>query len=110
MNPSQQELSDLKKRISEIMTTIDKEKTDLEFILGLITSLSNEDYDRITTSASSSLKKRDKDPSDNKTREEKITEMEKLRNDKQDLITGLWNKLHDLQQQDRDLEGKPRID
>ena len=110
MDHTAKELDEIKKRITETMTIIDKEKIELEGVLALLQNLSNDTYDLITSSASNSRSKRDKNPGGVKTRDEEMQELEAVRNAKQDAIGRMWEKLHDLQQEERDLEGKPRID
>ncbi|CAK7236619.1 hypothetical protein SCUCBS95973_009668 [Sporothrix curviconia] len=110
MDRTQKELADIKKRISETMTIIDQEKRALDEIISILQSLSGAVYDQIMASSSTSKEKRDIAPIEINTRDEELQRPEDMRNAKQDAIGRMWEKLHDLQQEERDLEGKPRID
>lgn len=96
MDLSTEELGELKKRISEIMATIDEEKRQCEDILEKISSLKDDEYSQLVSSASDSRRRRGEGTSSTQTQKEKMEEMEAERNTRQDSIGRLWDKLHDL--------------
>ncbi|KIH87767.1 hypothetical protein SPBR_05413 [Sporothrix brasiliensis 5110] len=123
MGLSKRERRDLKKRISEIMTKIDKKTAELDFMTNSLREMSSEDYVLMMSKASGSLERRaregvDGGSSDNYYNDvdvealiqEKIRRMEEERIAKAESLDRLWNKLYELQQEERELEGLPRID
>jgi len=95
---------DLKKRISEAMKELDEEQRELDDILRFIDSIENAELEQMSGSASSARNRRNKDMAKSMIKEKE--EYERKRADKEANIGRMWEKIYDLQEQERNLQAK----
>jgi Asp-tRNA(Asn)/Glu-tRNA(Gln) amidotransferase C subunit len=93
---------DLKKRISEAMEELGKEQQELDDILGFIGRINDADLEQMSGSASSARNKRNKEKA--RSAAEVKEEHERRRAEKEANIGRMWEKIHDLQEQERKLK------
>ncbi|RMJ07399.1 hypothetical protein CDV36_013006 [Fusarium kuroshium] len=101
MDPTSENLNQIKKRISEIMADVAKEQEELDAIVLFIDRIERQNQDQMSQSASSAKRRRRKAAA--KTVEEEREDYERRRAEKQDIIGRLWQKIHDLQEQEKQL-------
>lgn len=92
MDLTRDELGKVKKRISEIMADIMKEQKELDGILFYVDSLSRDDMQQMSRSASSAKGKRNK--TGVRPVEEEKQAYEERRAEKQETVGRLWMKIH----------------
>ncbi len=95
---------DLKKRISEAMKELNEEQRELDDILRFIDSIENAELEQMSGSASSARNRRNKDMAKSMIKEKE--EYERKRADKEANIGRMWEKIYDLQEQERNLQAK----
>lgn len=99
-----EELENIKKRISEILTDVAKEQEELDDILKFIAAVEDISLQQMSGSASSARSRRSKAKA--KSIEEEKKEYEERREQKQVKIRHMWEKIHELQLQERKLSTK----
>ncbi|UNI19824.1 hypothetical protein JDV02_005974 [Purpureocillium takamizusanense] len=104
MEYTAEELANIKKRISENMASVAEQQRELDDTLAFIADLESESLRQMARSSSSSRKKRNlPEP---KPVEEQKADMERKRARIERNLGLMWEKIHDLQEQERMLEGK----
>ncbi|EXK77990.1 hypothetical protein FOQG_17319 [Fusarium oxysporum f. sp. raphani 54005] len=101
MDPTPENLSEIKKRISEIMADVAEEQQELDAIVLFIDNIEQQNQDQMSQSASSAKRRRKKAAA--MSLEEEKKDYERRRAAKQDSLGRLWQKIHDLQEQEREL-------
>jgi len=98
------ELEKVKKRISEVMADVAREQRELDDILLFLSAIEQANLQQISGSASSARSRRNKVKA--KSVEEEKKDYERRRAEKQESIGRLWMKIHDLQEQEKELKDK----
>ncbi|KPA45722.1 hypothetical protein FLAG1_01448 [Fusarium langsethiae] len=101
MDPTAQELSDIRKRISETMAYVSKEQQELDEIIQFINRIEQFDLQQMSGSASSARGKRNK--AQVKSVKEEKEDYECRRAKKQESLGLMWRKIHELQEREREL-------
>lgn len=104
MAPTIDELEKIKKRISEVMIDMANEQQQLDAILRYLESVEQASLHQMSESASSARDRRKKPKT--KSAEEEKESYERMRGQKEESLGRMWRKIHDLQVQQRELEGK----
>lgn len=97
-----QELDMVKKRLSETMAALSEEEKELDDIIAYINSIDKDDLERLADSASSAKARRGK-ITKIKSAKEETEEYERRRAEKEANIGNMWVKIHNLQEQEREL-------
>jgi hypothetical protein len=101
MDPTPQELSDIRKRISEIMVDVSKEQQELDEIIRFIDRIEQVDLQQMSGSASSARRRRYKAQA--KSVEEEKKDYERRRAEKEESLGLMWRKIHELQEREKEL-------
>ena len=104
MDYTAEELANIKKRISENMASLAEKQRELDDILAFIARLESASLRQLAESASGSRKKRHL--AEPKSVLEQKEEYEQKRVAMEQNIGRMWEKIHDLQEQERMLDGR----
>ncbi len=104
MDTASEELARIKARISQEMTALAEEQGELDAILRFIDGMGQANLGQVSSSPSSARSRRRKAGS--KSAEEESAGYEGKRAKKEENIGRLWEKIHDLQDKEKELEGR----
>jgi len=104
MDTTVKELQRTKKRISETMQDVQRAQSELNEILKYIETIEASNAIQMSGSASSARSRRKKNKGDTKTIEEELESFRHMQAEKEESLGRLWEKLHDLQAKERNLE------